>query len=135
MSSIESLKKRVKQVLKEKKDVVKLNVSDTNESIEIPLKAFSLLKSIIGNMAEGKSFALILADAEMSTQQAANILKGSRPHFVKLLETGKIPFKKVGSHRRVLLKDVLNYETILKLERRKNLDFLAKEAHDLNLGY
>lgn len=135
MSSIESLKKREKQVLKEKKDVVKLNVSDTNESIEIPLKAFSLLKSIIGNMAEGKSFALILADAEMSTQQAANILKVSRPHFVKLLETGKIPFKKVGSHRRVLLKDVLNYETILKLERRKNLDFLAKEAQDLNLSY
>ncbi|MDF1865820.1 MAG: excisionase family DNA-binding protein [Saprospiraceae bacterium] len=115
--------------------MVKLNVSDTNESIEIPLKAFSLLKSIIGNMAEGKSFALILADAEMSTQQAANILKVSRPHFVKLLETGKIPFKKVGSHRRVLLKDVLNYETILKLERRKNLDFLAKEAQDLNLSY
>jgi excisionase family DNA binding protein len=135
LSSIESLKKREKQVLKEKKDVVKLNVSDTNESIEIPLKAFSLLKSIIGNMAEGKSFALILADAEMSTQQAANILKVSRPHFVKLLETGKIPFKKVGSHRRVLLKDVLNYETILKLERRKNLDFLAKEAQDLNLSY
>ncbi|MCR9286140.1 MAG: excisionase family DNA-binding protein [Bacteroidetes bacterium] len=135
MSSIESLKKREKQVLKEKKDVVKLNVSDTNESIEIPLKAFSLLKSIIGNMAEGKSFALILADAEMSTQQAANILKVSRPHFVKLLETSKIPFKKVGSHRRVLLKDVLNYETILKLERRKNLDFLAKEAQDLNLSY
>lgn len=135
MSSIESLKKREKQVLKEKKDVVKLNVSDTNESIEIPLKAFSLLKSIIGNMAEGKSFALILADAEMSTQQAANILKVSSPHFVKLLETGKIPFKKVGSHRRVLLKDVLNYETILKLERRKNLDFLAKEAQDLNLSY
>lgn len=135
MSSIESLKKREKQVLKEKKDVVKLNVSDTNESIEIPLKAFSLLKSIIGNMAEGKSFALILADAEMSTQQAANILKVSRPHFVKLLETGKIPFKKVGSHRRVFLKDVLNYETILKLERRKNLDFLAKEAQDLNLSY
>lgn len=135
MSSIESLKKREKQVLKEKKDVVKLNVSDTNESIEIPLKAFSLLKSIIGNMAEGKSFALILADAEMSTQQAANILKVSRPHFVKLLETSKIPFKKVGSHRRVFLKDVLNYETILKLERRKNLDFLAKEAQDLNLSY
>jgi len=135
LSSIESLKKREKQVLKEKKDVVKLNVSDTNESIEIPLKAFSLLKSIIGNMAEGKSFALILADAEMSTQQAANILKVSRPHFVKLLETSKIPFKKVGSHRRVFLKDVLNYETILKLERRKNLDFLAKEAQDLNLSY
>ena len=86
-------------------------------------------------MAQGKSIALMPTDAEITTQQAAEILNVSRPHVIKLLEKGDIPFKKVGSHRRILLQDILEYESKFKSERRKKLDYLAKEAQKLNLGY
>jgi len=67
-----------------------------------------LLFEILDNMAMGKSITLIPSEAEVSTQQAADMLNVSRPHLVKLLEKGEIPFKKVGSHRRIQLKDLIN---------------------------
>ena len=86
-------------------------------------------------MAEGKSIALMPMDTEVTTQQAAEILNVSRPHVIKLLEKGEIPYKKVGSHRRILLQEVLAYESEIKLKRRKKLNKLAEEAQKLNLGY
>ncbi len=86
-------------------------------------------------MSQGKSIALMPTDAEVSTQQAAEILNVSRPHVIKLLEKGEIPHKKVGSHRRILLQDILKYESNFKLDRRKKLNALTKEAQQLNLGY
>ena len=135
LSSISSLTKSETQALEDKIKVVKLKIEDSDEIVTIPLKALLFLKSIVHNMAQGKSIALIPSDSEISTQQAAEILKVSRPYVVKLLENGKIPFRKIGSHRRVQLKNVLEYDAILKTERRKNLDFLANEAQELNMGY
>ena len=71
----------------------------------------------------------------ISTQQAAGILNVSRPYVVKLLEEGMIPFKKVGRHRRILLKDVLIYANQQKETRKENLQFLTQQAQELNLGY
>mgnify|MGYP000061454792 CR=1 FL=1 len=86
-------------------------------------------------MAKGKSIALLLSDSEISTQQAADILNVSRPHIVKLLKNGIIPHRKVGTHRRIKLDDLLSYEDKLKKSTRKNLNVLTKEAQKLNLGY
>ena len=63
------------------------------------------------------------------------MLNVSRPHLVKLLKANKIPFKKVGSHRRILLKDILEYKEQQTKEREAQLDFLANQAQNLNLGY
>lgn len=114
---------------------VKIKVQETGEFITIPKKALLFLSAILQNMAEGKSISIIPSDSEISTQQAADMLNISRPHLVKLLESGSIPFKKVGSHRRILLQDLMTYEENLQKEREKQLDFLAKQAQDLNLGY
>jgi excisionase family DNA binding protein len=86
-------------------------------------------------MAEGKSITLIPSDAEVSTQQAADILNVSRPHLVKLLEDGKIAFTKVGTHRRIEIQNLMDYQKNLKKNRRKHLGFLAEQAQELNLGY
>jgi excisionase family DNA binding protein len=86
-------------------------------------------------MAQGKSITLIPSDAEVSTQQAADMLNVSRPHLVKLLEGGEIPFKKVGAHRRIALRHLMDYEKKLKENRREKLDFLTEQAQELNLGY
>ena len=110
-------------------------ILETGEFITIPKKALNLLAVIIQNMAEGKTISIIPSHSELSTQQAADMLHVSRPYFIKLLEMGKIPFLKVGSHRRVLLKDVKAYEAQLAKEREIQLDFLAEQAQHLNLGY
>ena len=104
-------------------------------SVTIPAKALQLLAFILANMAQGKAISLIPSDSEISTQQAADLLHVSRPHVVKLLEAGTIPFKKVGSHRRILVEDLLRYETQQKKLQRENLAFLVNQAQELSLGY
>lgn len=135
LSSVKRLAEREDLASKNKAKVINLRIDESDEIVTIPLKALKLLNSILTNMAQGKSIALMPTDAEITTQQAAEILNVSRPHVIKLLEKGDIPFKKVGSHRRILLQDILEYESKFKSERRKKLNYLAKEAQKLNLGY
>ncbi len=118
-----------------KSNVVEIKIQGSEEVITVPRKAFDLFFKILASMSEGMSVSLISSDSEISTQQAADMLHVSRPHIVKLLEQGTIPFRKVGSHRRILLEDLIRYEAKLKGQRNKSLKFLAKQAQDLNLGY
>lgn len=135
-SSLSHLKDIARTIIRSRrKGGVRIRIQETEEFITIPKKALSLLFDILSNMAEGRSITLIPSDSEVSTQQAADLLNVSRPHFVKLLEKGEIPFKKVGSHRRVLLKDLIEYEAKLKQTREEQLQFLTKQAQDLKLGY
>lgn len=115
-----------------------VNVQVNNKEViklKLPAKVFRVLKSILNLMAEGIAFSVIPEESELSTKQAADFLNVSRPHFVKLLEEGKMPFKKVGTHRRVLLVDLLAYAKILAEKRENALKELAIEAQDLGLGY
>lgn len=72
---------------------------------------------------------------DLNIQQAADILQVSRPYLVKLLDSGKIPFRKVGNHRSVLLEDVVKYMQIVQLEREKALQALSDQAQELDMGY
>ncbi|MCH6201374.1 helix-turn-helix domain-containing protein [Aquiflexum sp. LQ15W] len=103
--------------------------------ISVPRKAVMLLEKVLDEMADGKSVEIISSSSELSTQEAADFLKVSRPHLVKPLETGKIPYKKVGSHRRILPEDIQKYDSVLREKRRKALDLLAQEAQEMGLGY
>lgn len=114
---------------------VTIKIEETDEFITIPKKALSLLITILSNMSEGKSITIIPIESEISTQQAADLLNVSRPHLVKLLESNTIPFKKVGSHRRVYIKDLITYDKMLQRTREEKLNFLSNQAQELNLGY
>jgi len=114
---------------------VQITLEDSGEQLTIPESAFLILVEVLSSMSEGKSITLLPAETEISTQQAAGILNISRPHLVKLLESGLIPHKKVGSHRRIELRDLVLYEEILKKMRESQLEFLSQQAQELKLGY
>lgn len=135
IGSIARLKEVSRKLLTASTPGVEIKIQETGEFITIPKKALSLLITILSNMSEGKSITIIPTDSEVSTQQAADMLNVSRPHLVKLLENNTIPFKKVGSHRRILLRDLIAYEKILQKTREEKLKFLSEQAQELNLGY
>ncbi len=114
---------------------IKIQIQETEEFLLVPKKAIVLLLAILSQMAEGKSITIIPSDSEVSTQQAADMLNVSRPHLVKLLENQAIPYRKVGSHRRILLQDVVTYYEQLGKTREKQLRFLAEQAQKLKMGY
>ena len=133
-SSVDKLRK-ASEKLGQSGNSIEITLQHNQQSLRLPRKAISLLSTIISNMAAGKSMAIILSDTAVGTQEAADYLEVSRPYVVRLLEKGEIPFSKVGSHRRIKVSDLVTYQKKMKTIRRKQLNFLARQAQDLHLGY
>jgi excisionase family DNA binding protein len=114
---------------------VKLTVQDTGEEVSLSKQALQLLAEIMADMAQGKRVAIVATQTHLTTQEAADALNMSRPHLIKLLNRGHLPFVKVGSHRRIALVDLKAYQAKQKLEREAELQFLAEQAQALHLGY
>ena len=102
-------------------------------TLNIPAKLFHVLQSILDLMAKGKSFSLVPANAELTTQEAAEMLNVSRPFITKLLKEGLITYKQVGSHRRIPLEDLMEYAAKMKRSRKKALDELSGLGQEFNM--
>lgn len=110
-------------------------LSIEGEKVELPQSAVKLLFEILNQIAEGNALTLVPKHASLSTQEGADLLNVSRPFFIKLLETGEMPFQKIGNRRRVFADDLIKYKEKLLKARRKILQDLVDEAQDLGLGY
>lgn len=105
------------------------------QKLLLPATAVRLLLDLLTEMAAGNAITLIPVHAQLTTQQAADVLNVSRPFLVSLLEQGKIPHVKVGTHRRILFEDLMRYKKDIDRERQKALDELTRESEKLNIGY
>ena len=116
-------------------DSARLRVIDGNQEIEVPVSALKMLVGILAEMAQGNAVSIVPIHAELTTQEAADFLNVSRPFLIGLLEGGALPFRKVGTHRRVLFKDLMAYRAASQLDRKAALDELTKQAQELGMGY
>lgn len=103
--------------------------------IAIPSAAFDLFLEILGQMANGNAVTIVPVHAELTTQQAADVLNVSRPFLIQLLEAGAIVHRKVGTHRRIRFADLIEYKRQDDAQRRHVMDELASEAQKHRLGY
>ena len=104
-------------------------------AVRIPTSALRLLLEVLTEIGQGNAVSIIPIHAELTTQEAADVLNVSRPFLVQLLEKGDIPFHKIGTHRRVRYQDVIAYKNRIDAERRNALDELAAQAQELGMGY
>jgi excisionase family DNA binding protein len=114
-----------------------LRVTDAGQEqpIELPAGAVAMLMEILEAMAAGRGVTVIPENAELTTFEAAEVLNVSRPFLIKLLDEKKIPFRKVGKHRRIRMEDVMAYKGVIDAERQSVLDELASDAQEQGMGY
>jgi excisionase family DNA binding protein len=110
-------------------------VGPDGERVELPRSAVEALKVVIDALTRGRSVTLVSEDKEFTSQEAADMLHVSRPHLIKLLDQGEIPFHHVGSHRRLRVEDVFAYRERRDAERKAALAELTRLSEELPGGY
>ncbi len=101
--------------------------------VVIPTVAFRFFVDVLAELANGNAVTVAPVHAELTTQQAADLLNVSRPYLIKLLDEEQIPYRRVGNRRKVQLVDVLDYKQRDAARRREILDELTREAEELGL--
>ena len=110
-----------------------LGETGTQDALVIPRATAVMFAQILDLLAQGRGVQIFPREVELSTQHAADMLNVSRPYLIGLLEGGKIPFRKVGRHRRVRFEDLMDYKRRDDLGRRAAADGLAELSEDLDL--
>jgi excisionase family DNA binding protein len=103
-------------------------------AVDIPDAVFHVLVRVAEVMARGDAVTVVPIGQALTTQQAAHLLNVSRQYVVRLLDEGRLPFTRTGTHRRLKIEDVLAFKAMRDDERRRALDDLAAESEDVG-GY
>ncbi|MGH3727177.1 MAG: excisionase family DNA-binding protein [Micromonosporaceae bacterium] len=110
---------------------VHLTLEDGRETVTVPRVAVDLLVRVLANLAAGQGMTLVPAHAELTTQQAADLLNVSRPYLIKLLDENKIEYRTVGTHRRIKASSLVDYKRRDDAERREAADELAAMTREV----
>lgn len=103
------------------------------KEIPLPESLINLLSQALTKAVAGKKVVIVEEDDEVSPEKAAEFLHVSRPFLVKQLDAGEIPFHMVGTHRRILMSDIMEYKRKRKERTREILQQMREEAEELGL--
>lgn len=121
-------------VLSELKDSTpEIEIEETHKKVRIPIMALKLLAKILKETSKGNLVTVVPIATEMTTQAAADYIGVSRPYLVKLLEEDKLPYLKVGRHRRVKFEDVQSYKKQMQVTQKEGLKRIISDSEDLGL--
>lgn len=107
--------------------------SGTYKTLALPARLGRFVLETLSEIASGNAVRLLQIRRELTTHGAAELLNVSRTHLIGLLERGVIPYRLVGSHRRITLTDLLVYKERTDARRKEALDAIAAEAQELKL--
>lgn len=123
------------KLLSEKPESDRASIKMDGHDLILPRQALILLRDLLADMAQGNAVTVVPMHAEMTTQQAADILNVSRPYLVKLLQQGELEFTKVGTHRRIRFEDLMAYKKKRREQSERAMDELVKQAQEDGLDY
>jgi excisionase family DNA binding protein len=103
--------------------------------IQVPPQALKVIAQVLGAMSERRPLVLMPSKQEVSTVEAANFLNVSRPFVIKEIEQGRLPYRMVGTHRRIALDDLVQYANKMRERQQSALDRMADNARELGLDY
>ena len=104
-------------------------------SIDVPPAALKLIGQLLGALSEGRTITLVASKQEFTTVEAAALLNVSRPFVIKEIEAGRLPHRKVGTHRRVAFTDLQEYARKMCEQQAGALERMADDARELGLDY
>ena len=121
--SYEALASSIEQL---RTEMPEIEIEETEDKIRIPINALRFLASILKEISRGNPVSIVPIATEITTQAAAELLGCSRPHIVKLLEEGKIPYTTVGKHRRIKYEDIVTFKKEMKSRQRSKIQELMQ---------
>ncbi|MFJ2414321.1 helix-turn-helix domain-containing protein [Streptomyces brevispora] len=128
---------RVRGYLTEHPDLGQIAVKplDDNElePLLLPREAVELLAGLLAHLGAGRGVSIVPSTAELTTQQAADILNVSRPFLIGLLEAGEIECRLVGTHRRITASSLMEYKHADDRRRREAADELTQLGQEMGL--
>jgi excisionase family DNA binding protein len=112
-------------------------VSDegSTPAVSVPPQVLKFLGQVLGLMSQRRPIMLMPQKQELSTVEVANFLNVSRPFVIKEIDAGRLKHRKVGSHRRVLYEDLMEYAATMRAMQEAALDRMAANARELGLSY
>lgn len=105
-----------------------LTGTEPDDRVELPAEIYRVLRQVVEALHQGHAVTVVPVTQTLTTQQAADLLGVSRPTVIKLLDEGRIPYDRNGTHRRILLRDLLAYR-----DRRRAEQYAAIEATAVDL--
>ncbi|HEX5401719.1 MAG TPA: helix-turn-helix domain-containing protein [Pseudonocardiaceae bacterium] len=113
-----------------------LSGAEPGDRVELPVEICQMLRQVVRALQQGLAVTVAPQATTLTTQQAAELLGVSRPTVIKLLDGGLIPFERIGSHRKILLRDLLEYRSRRRADQYAALDATAIDPdgdEDLNV--
>lgn len=112
---------------------IEIRLDGETDIVALPASALEFLNEMLAQMAQGNAISILPQKCELTTMQAADILNVSRPYFIGLLEKQQLPFRKVGTHRRVRLDDVMRFKQDIDAKRQNALRELSELSEELDM--